>query len=151
MTIQSRRQAINSTKLYPLDSHNGRPTHYQVQGTDHDYHVYIPEKPVKLFAGKYWTNEVKGLGNRSIPYYEYRPTCHSKESPLSFPPCQGNSNGTVCRHCLAAINDRIRRADRKVSWPKDGEFSSAVKLLNFGGELIKIVNQNGKSVWGVVR
>lgn len=135
---------INSTKLYPLDSHNGRPTHYQVKGSKSDYHVYIPEKPIKC---RHWTSD----SPRVLAFLEYRPTCHSKADPNKFPVCKGNSNGTVCKHCLAAINDRIRRAGKQVSWPEDGEFSSAVKLLNSGGQLVKVRNQNGVARWGIVR
>jgi hypothetical protein len=108
------------------------------------YHVRISAKPIKYQS---WTLTSK----QAITYYEYKVTCHSKADPKKFPVCKGNSNGTVCYHCLAAIKDRVGRRDKQLSLPENGEFNSAVKLLNFGGQLVKIVNQNGKAVWGTVR
>jgi hypothetical protein len=142
MTIQTRKPKINTTKVYPLDF--GEWTHYEVQGSDGKYHTYVPPKPIKYQS---WTLTSK----QAITYYEYKVTCHSKADPKKFPVCKGNSNGTVCYHCLAAIKDRVGRRDKVLSLPENGKFNSAVKLLNFGGQLVKIVNQNGKAVWGTVR
>ena len=134
MTIQTRKPKIKTTKVTPLDF--GEWTHFLVQGSECDYRVAIPAKPLigKYFGQKYWQYETKCTS--TLP---------------GGNPCKGNSNGTVCYHVLAAIKYRVAKRDKVLSLPEDGEQLNAKKLLNLGGLLVKIRNQAGKGIWGAVR
>lgn len=140
MSIQSRINKVKECNVWPLDSRNGRATYLQVD-TDHSkYHVALPQRPAKI--------EVKLTSERTLTAYEYKTTC--REWP-SYKSCKGNSNGTICYHSLAAIEHRVRVNGKTLVKPDDGELSSAIKLLNLGGSLVKLTNQAGNSKWGVVR
>jgi hypothetical protein len=60
-----------------------------------------------------------------------------------------NFNRTVCYQCLGTAKKMARENGRILSLCKD--YQSAKKLLNFGGELVRIVNSNGGTVWATVR
>lgn len=144
MTVETRKPAISKCKVFPLDSHNGIGTYFDVYSdTGNHCQVAIPEK-LQCYQAYLLTGS-------KVTYYVYKPVCRKWHPTEALRVCRGNSNSTVCKHSLAAIKNRVRMAGKILSLPKNGEFISAVKLLNFGGQLIKITNQNGKSVWGVVR
>lgn len=144
MTVETRKPAIARCKVFPLDSHNGIGTYFDVYSdTGNHYQVAIPERPKRV---QYQTRT-----KQRIMYFQYKPVCREWHPTEALQYCKENANGTVCKHSLAAIEHRVRVARKSLSLPKNGERASAVKLLNFGGQLIKITNQNGKSVWGVVR
>jgi hypothetical protein len=144
MTIQSRLPKTAQCKVFPLDSHNGIGTYFNIYSDHSHYQVAIPRKPRKV--------EVNLTNGRKLTAYEYKPICRKWHPTEALEDCKGNSNGTICYHALAAIEHRVKMAGNKtLVKPEDGELSSAIKLLNLGGQLVKLTNQNGKSKWGVAR
>lgn len=60
-----------------------------------------------------------------------------------------NSCQTVCYQVLGSIKAAAKSEGKIISFCDS--FNKAVKLLNFGGQLVKIRNMDNGIVWGVVR
>ncbi len=133
MSFKTRRHKIKKISFFPLLITKGRPTKYQVKGR---YFVNIPYTPQRKEQDNYI-------------YYQYNVSCFDRSDFRQLPPCKGNSNGAVCFHSLAAIEDRVKWQGKELSLTDS--FNDAVKLLNFGGQLVKIEGQGSGEVWGVVR
>ena len=143
MSIQSRLPKVQQTRVHPLVSHRGIGTYFDVYSDHSHYQVAIPERPTKT--------EINLTNGRKMTAYEYKPVCRKWHPTEALEPCKGNSNGTICYHALAAIEHRVNVAGKTLVKPEDGELSSAIKLLNLGGTLIKLTNEKGNSKWGVVK
>lgn len=61
-----------------------------------------------------------------------------------------NNSQHICCQFLASVKWAARQAGKVLSIPDSGSFKDAKRLLNLGGQLVRIVNQNGV-VWGVAR
>lgn len=59
------------------------------------------------------------------------------------------NNSTVCYQALGILKFAAKQAGKCLSLAENKV--NAIRLLNFGGELVKIVNLGGGVVWGVVR
>ena len=139
MTIQTRKPKIKQTKVSCLVP----DTYFEVNGSDDKYHVAIAKRPLKV--------EINLTNGRKLTAWQYKPVCKKYHSEKALECCKGNNNGTVCYHSLAAIEMRASVNGKNLVLPKDGELSSAIRLLNFGGQLVKLTNEKGNSKWGVVR
>lgn len=84
-----------------------------------------------------------------ITFPVIRVSCHQVAGVgMPQPDCRGNSNSTICYHCLATL---IKRAsDNDYTLSLFDHFSDAARYANFGGKLIKIVSTQGDGYcWGV--
>lgn len=139
MTIQTRKPKIAQTKVWCMVP----DVSFEVTGKDSKYHVDIPRRPKQV--------QVNLTNGRRFTAFEYKPVCKKYHPNQPLECCEGNNNGTLCYHALAAIEMRARVNGKKLVLPKDGELSSAIKLLNLGGQLVKLTNEADNSKWGVVR
>lgn len=154
MSLRDRKSQIRSLvpQVKILFRHHGVPTAFEVPGSKIGtvYHVEIPNKILE-----------KTLTD-GTQYYEYHCTCHDSTLPGEWPECRGNSasgnrKDTVCKHCIAALINRLERTRQvEVSicdWSDNGRDIDNAKLaLRFGGCLLKLVsNQSDGQVWLVGR
>lgn len=134
MSIKSRKQKIlqaASTACIVKTDKNGHPKTIRIKGSKDNYQVNF-----KIGVG-----QVEG-----IDYFVFEASCVKLNG---WHDCKGNSNGYVCYHSLAGLQKRAQWSGKKLILVKS--FQSAVNLLNFGGQLIKISSTQGEGYcWGVV-
>ena len=143
MSVKSRLSAIKQMRVIPLIVKNGSLAVADVKSTSGtEYHVGF------------------GQINKHEDYYEYTCTCQPKSAMGQA--CQGNSNGTVCKHCLATWIERLARKGVKLTLTnnldKNGkQLSQAMQFANsvnyarlVKGQVICIKSlQSEGRVWGV--
>jgi len=86
-----------------------------------------------------------------VEFVKFSVECHKAvEVGMPQPACEGNSNGTVCYHSMAAVMAAAARKGQVLSL--FDKFSTAVNYSQLGGKLVKILSAQGDGkAWGVVR
>lgn len=133
--LRCRVQKARKLNYTPL---NGKPGHAFTRGTNIvKYHVVLGKTPkIKV-----------SVGDKVIEAHHF--VCRCKEDEIID--CKGNSNGTICYHCLGWVKEALAKSGLQISFYAD--VLDALNGLNFGGELVKIQSaQNDKGIiWGVLR
>ncbi len=94
------------------------------------------------------TEYASKLRVEDIEYSMFYVTCQ-KVTGHGMEDCKGNNNGAVCYHSLAAIMKRANESGKKLVLVDT--FLDAVRLLSFGGQMVKVEGQGTGAVWGTVR
>jgi hypothetical protein len=82
-------------------------------------------------------------------HLQARCECH-RITGVGQEPCQGNSNGTLCYHVLAALIRGAENGSKRLVLFDN--FTDAFRYANFGGKLMEIKSLQGQGrAWGVVR
>lgn len=134
MTVQTRKPKINQILKNTREIYRRNWYHrvYSVKSDDKPYQVITDWS---ISADKVITIRCK-LFSFEAKYFQFRHPANISQS--------------VCSHFLASVKLAARQAGKVLSLPKDGEYKSAKRLLNLGGNLVRVTNGNGV-IWGVVR
>jgi len=135
MTIKQRLDKIKQvakTARQVFDNRKGRKV-YRVDSTR-------TGKPYQVMANWQTSNEVK------VSLYTFD---HKEQVNQSGNHTVDFCRSTVCYQALGALKFEAKQAGKILSLCENK--TNAKRLLNFGGELIKIINLGGGVVWGVVR
>lgn len=96
--------------------------------------------------------EVKFVGRDKLEDVEFITiSCQcQKVTGTGMEDCRGNSNGTICYHSLAVLENSSEKKGKQLIFFDN--FSDAFLYKNFGGKLVKIASSQGKGqAWGVLK
>lgn len=104
-------------------------------------------QPYQIFLD--WEKKSGVLTLRTYVWSYDPKLCHPKFDNLPKKEHPANYNKTICHMSLAAAKKAARDAGKVLSVCKS--LAIAKKLLNLGGQLVRITNMSGASVWATVR
>ncbi len=134
MSVRSRKELINQLKVDPrATTSNGTMNAARIVSptSGKKYHI-------KLSNGY---EEVKG---EFCTYYVVKATCRDTTDHRECPACRGNSNGYVCKHSIATLQERLRRLGIVMEFCNSGR--DACFKANMGGQVIKLISSQGDGV-----
>jgi hypothetical protein len=141
MSLKSRLPKINavakapSTRLIHKPSQFKRVYHADSVRTGKPYQVILK-----------WSKNGTLILDVSLFTYDHKEATDKRDNLGGNHPA--NFNVTVCYQCLGVAKRMAKENHKILSLCKD--YDIAKKLLNFGGELVQIRNQNGVQ-WATVR
>ena len=146
MTIQSRLPKINTvaqqaTLVYTSDKSYSHKLGKSYTKPVRTYHVdsLRDDKPYQV---RWELTKEDGIITFKTGLWSFEAKYHNWQHPA-------NHSQYICYQVLGAIKAAAIAQGKTISFCDS--FDKAVKLTNFGGQLVKITNKGNELVWGVVR